>query len=45
MQDMSPRYASVLLSLTNMAGAVPGIVGVATVGALLDATGSWQVRV
>lgn len=41
---MSPRYASVLLGVTNTAGAIPGIVGVATVGWLLDATGDWQVR-
>lgn len=30
--DMSSKYASVLLGLTNTSGAVPGIIGVAFVG-------------
>lgn len=30
--DLSPRYASVLLGITNTSGALPGIVGVATTG-------------
>jgi ACS family sodium-dependent inorganic phosphate cotransporter len=30
-QDMSPKYASALLGLTNTSGAIPGIIGVATV--------------
>ena len=30
--DLSPRYASVLLGLTNTTGALPGIVGVAITG-------------
>lgn len=42
-QDMSRRYAGPLLGLTNTSGAVPGIVGVAVVGVLLDATDSWQL--
>ena len=37
--DLSPRYAAILLGMTNTAGAVPGIAGVAITGALLDATG------
>lgn len=41
--DLSPRHAPVLLGLTNTVGAVPGIIGVAVTGALLDATGSWPV--
>lgn len=41
--DMSPEFAGPLLGLTNTAGAVPGIIGVATVGYLLDQTGSWQL--
>ena len=41
--DLSPRHAPVLLGLTNTVGAVPGIVGVAVTGALLDVTGSWPV--
>ncbi|KAK4481946.1 hypothetical protein RD792_012859 [Penstemon davidsonii] len=40
-QDMSPEYASVLLGITNTVGAVPGIVGVALTGYLLDSTHSW----
>jgi ACS family sodium-dependent inorganic phosphate cotransporter len=39
--DLSPRYASVLLGITNTTGALPGIVGVATTGWLFDQTGSW----
>ncbi|KAK9791572.1 hypothetical protein WJX73_008883 [Symbiochloris irregularis] len=41
--DLSPKHAAVLLGLTNTVGAVPGIIGVAVTGALLDATGSWPV--
>ena len=32
--DLSPRYAPVLLGLTNTSGALPGIVGIAVSGAL-----------
>ena len=37
--DLSPRYAAILLGLTNTTAALPGILGVAFTGALLDATG------
>ncbi|KAL2500630.1 putative anion transporter 6 [Forsythia ovata] len=40
-QDISPEYASILLGITNTIGAVPGIVGVALTGYLLDSTHSW----
>jgi ACS family sodium-dependent inorganic phosphate cotransporter len=40
-QDLSPKYSSALLGLTNTAGAIPGIVGVAATGLLYDRTGSW----
>lgn len=30
--DLSPRYAPILLGMTNVAGAVPGIVGIAGTG-------------
>eukprot|EP00967_Tisochrysis_lutea_P078730 scaffold107305_cov16-Tisochrysis_lutea.AAC.1 len=30
-QDLSKRYASALLGLTNVAGSIPGIIGVALV--------------
>ncbi|GMH44928.1 hypothetical protein BSKO_12885 [Bryopsis sp. KO-2023] len=41
-QDLSPRYASALLGISNTAGALPGILGVWSVGVLLDMTGSWS---
>lgn len=41
-QDISPKYASILLGITNTVGAVPGIVGVALTGFLLDSTHSWS---
>ncbi|OIT29451.1 PREDICTED: probable anion transporter 6, chloroplastic [Nicotiana attenuata] len=42
-QDISPEYASILLGITNTVGAVPGIVGVALTGFLLDSTHSWSI--
>ncbi|XP_022143032.1 probable anion transporter 6, chloroplastic isoform X2 [Momordica charantia] len=42
-QDMSPEYASVLLGITNTVGAIPGIIGVALTGFLLDSTHSWSI--
>lgn len=42
-QDMSPEYASILLGITNTVGAIPGIVGVALTGYLLDSTHSWSI--
>ncbi|KAI4376701.1 hypothetical protein MLD38_014435 [Melastoma candidum] len=42
-QDMSPEYASILLGITNTVGAVPGIIGVALTGYLLDSTHSWSI--
>ncbi|XP_034579442.1 probable anion transporter 5, chloroplastic isoform X3 [Setaria viridis] len=42
-QDISHEYASILLGITNTAGAVPGIVGVALTGYLLDSTHSWSI--
>ena len=41
--DLSPRYAPVLLGLTNTTGAIPGIIGVTITGAILDKTGSWPL--
>ncbi len=40
-QDLSPEYAGALLGLSNTAGALPGILGVTSVGFLLDLTQSW----
>ncbi|GBG81564.1 hypothetical protein CBR_g32555 [Chara braunii] len=42
-QDISPRYASILLGVTNTAGSIPGILGVALTGYLLDHTHSWAL--
>ncbi|GAQ92627.1 major facilitator superfamily [Klebsormidium nitens] len=42
-QDISPKYASVLLGITNTVGAVPGIVGVALTGIIFDQTDSWKL--
>ncbi|WCJ29962.1 phosphate transporter 4 5 [Euphorbia peplus] len=42
-QDISPEYASILLGITNTVGAIPGIVGVALTGYLLDTTHSWSL--
>lgn len=40
-QDLSPKYASALLGITNTAGAIPGVLGVTMAGYLLDTTASW----
>eukprot|EP00898_Chlorokybus_atmophyticus_P007885 jgi/Chlat1/8098/Chrsp75S07592 len=42
-QDLSPKYASVLLGISNTAGALPGIIGVWLAGSLLDRTKSWSL--
>ena len=42
-QDLSPKYAGILLGITNTAGALPGILGVWIVGIILDRTGSWAL--
>lgn len=39
--DIAPRYAGVLMGISNTAGTVPGIVGVTVTGMILDATQSW----
>lgn len=42
-QDMSPRHAAAVLGLTNTAGAIAGLLGVASTGLLLKVTGnSWE---
>eukprot|EP00877_Chromochloris_zofingiensis_P006979 jgi/Chrzof1/2534/Cz11g19070.t1 len=41
-QDLSPKYSSAMLGLTNTSGAIPGIVGVAFTGYLYDVTSSWS---
>ncbi|KAJ3688788.1 hypothetical protein LUZ61_017952 [Rhynchospora tenuis] len=42
-QDISREYASILLGITNTVGAIPGILGVALTGYLLDSTHSWSL--
>ncbi|KAG2488999.1 hypothetical protein HYH03_012438 [Edaphochlamys debaryana] len=42
-QDLSPKYASALLGITNTAGAIPGVLGVTAAGYLLDTTASWAL--
>jgi ACS family sodium-dependent inorganic phosphate cotransporter len=39
--DIAPRHADVLFSMSNCAGTLPGIIGVALTGFLLDWTGSY----
>lgn len=40
--DIAPRYADVLMGLTNTAGTVPGIIGVVLTGWLIDTTGTYS---
>ena len=39
--DMAPRYADVLMGITNTAGTIPGIIGIAITGWLVDTTGTF----
>ena len=39
--DIAPEHADVLWSISNTAGTLPGIIGVAATGLLLDVTGSY----
>lgn len=39
--DVTPRYASIVSGLSNTLGTLPGIAGVALVGWLVDATGTY----
>src|SRR5207302_2717566 len=39
--DIGPRYAGVLMGISNTAATVPGIVGVAATGFILRSTGSF----
>jgi MFS transporter, ACS family, solute carrier family 17 (sodium-dependent inorganic phosphate cotransporter), other len=41
--DVAPRYAGVLMGISNTAGTLPGIVGVVATGFILDITGSWAI--
>ncbi len=39
--DIAPKHADVLVGITNTAGTLPGIIGVAATGLLLDWTGGY----
>jgi ACS family sodium-dependent inorganic phosphate cotransporter len=39
--DISPRHAGVIFGISNTAGTLPGIIGVALTGMLVDATGTY----
>jgi ACS family sodium-dependent inorganic phosphate cotransporter len=39
--DISPRHAGAIFGISNTAGTIPGIVGVALTGVLVDQTGSY----
>jgi len=39
--DIAPRYAGVLMGITNTAGTIPGMVGVAVTGWLVDTSGTY----
>jgi ACS family sodium-dependent inorganic phosphate cotransporter len=41
--DIAPRYAGALMGLSNTAGTLPGVIGVAVTGYILEATGSWPL--
>ncbi|MBT8079537.1 MAG: ACS family MFS transporter [Gammaproteobacteria bacterium] len=40
--DIAPKYADVLVGITNTFGTIPGIVGVALTGWIVDRTGSFD---
>lgn len=40
--DLAPRYADVLMGVTNTAGTIPGIIGVIITGWLVDTTGAYS---
>jgi len=40
--DIAPRYAAVLVGISNTAGTIPGVLGVAITGWLFDQTGSYN---
>jgi ACS family sodium-dependent inorganic phosphate cotransporter len=40
--DVAPRYAGILMGISNTAATVPGIIGVAATGFILEATNSFS---
>ena len=41
--DIGPKHAGTLMGITNTAGTLPGIFGVAITGFILETTGSWDM--
>jgi MFS transporter, ACS family, solute carrier family 17 (sodium-dependent inorganic phosphate cotransporter), other len=41
--DIGPSYAGILLGISNTGAAIPGIIGVALTGYILETTESWNV--
>jgi ACS family sodium-dependent inorganic phosphate cotransporter len=41
--DIAPRYAGPLMGITNTFGTIPGIIGVAATGWLVDVTGNYNI--
>jgi len=39
--DIAPRYADVLMGITNTVGSIPGVIGVALTGWLVDTSGNY----
>lgn len=42
-QDIGPEYSGILLGISNTFAALPGIIGVALTGFILEGTGSWDL--
>lgn len=40
--DLAPRYAGVLMGITNTIGTLPGVIGVVVTGWLIDVTGAYS---
>jgi ACS family sodium-dependent inorganic phosphate cotransporter len=41
--DIGPRYAGVLMGITNTIGTIPGILAPAITGFIVQFTGSWEL--
>lgn len=41
--DIGPRYAGVLMGITNTVGTIPGILAPAVTGVIIQLTGSWDL--
>lgn len=43
--DIAPRYADILMGITNTAGTIPGIIGVTITGMLIDGSSNFAVMI